>query len=137
MKAILVDDEPDGLSTLKKMLELNHPKVKAVFHPGLSSHQNHEIAKKQMKDFGGMIALDVGGIEEGKRFVNNVKVCLLATSLGGVETILQHSASMTHAGLSSEERLKAGVTDGLIRLSVGIEDAKDLIADLENALNQI
>ena len=90
-----------------------------------------------MKDFGGMIAFDVGGVEEGKRFVNNVDICTLATSLGGVETILQHSASMTHAGLSSEERLKAGVTDGLIRFSVGIEDVKDLIRDLENALDKI
>ncbi len=84
-----------------------------------------------------MIAFDVGGVEEGKRFVNNVKVCTLATSLGGVETIVQHSASMTHATISREQRLETGITDGLIRLSVGIEDAKDLIEDLRNALEKV
>ena len=115
----------------------NHPKVTNVFYPGLTNHQNHEIAKKQMKNFGGMIAFDVGSIAAGKSLVNNVEICTLATSLGGAETIIQHSASMTHAVLSSEERLKAGVTDGLIRLSVGIEDENDLIADLENALDKI
>lgn len=114
-----------------------HEKVKAVFYPGSPSHQNHEIARAQMKDFGGMISFDVGNLEAGKTLVNNLEICTLATSLGGVETILQHSASMTHAGLSKEEKSKAGVTDGLIRLSVGIEDAKDLIADLENALDKI
>jgi methionine-gamma-lyase len=114
-----------------------HPKVKEVYYPGLVSHPQHEIAKKQMKGFGGMIAFDVGGVEQGKRLVNNVEVCTLATSLGGVETILQHSASMTHATLTPEQRLKAGVTEGLIRLSVGIEDAQDLIRDLENALDKI
>jgi methionine-gamma-lyase len=115
----------------------SHPKVAEVFYPALTSHPQHEIAKRQMSGFGGMISFDVGGVAEGKRLVNNVKVCTLATSLGGVETILQHSASMTHATLSSEERLKAGVTDGLIRLSVGIEDAQDLISDLESALDKV
>jgi methionine-gamma-lyase len=115
----------------------NHPKVKEVFYPALISHPQYDIAKRQMSGFGGMISFDVGGVEEGKRLVNNVKVCTLATSLGGVETILQHSASMTHATLSSEERLKAGVTDGLIRLSVGVEDAQDLISDLESALDRV
>ncbi len=114
-----------------------HPKVKAVFYPGLESHFNHEIAAKQMKGFGGMIAFDVGGVEEGKKFVNNVKICTLATSLGGVETIVQHSASMTHAALSPDERQKTGVTDGLIRFSTGIENVEDLKADLENALDKI
>lgn len=123
-------------SAIANMLA-SHPKVKTVYYPGLSDHQNHVTAKKQMKGFGGMIAFDVGSVEAGKVLVNNVKVCTLATSLGGVETIIQHSASMTHAVLSREERLKAGVTDGLIRLSVGIEDAGDLIADLQNALNKI
>lgn len=115
----------------------DNPKVSAVFYPGLASHQNHGIAKKQMSGFGGMIAFDVGSVEAGKTLVNNVRICTLATSLGGVETIIQHSASMTHAALSREERLKAGVTDGLIRLSVGIENADDLIEDLENALGKI
>lgn len=114
-----------------------HPKVSKVNYPGLASHPNHEIARKQMRGFGGMISFDVGTIEAGKALLNNVKLCTLATSLGGVETIVQHSASMTHAGLSSEQRLKAGVTDGLIRLSVGIENADDLINDLDQALKHI
>lgn len=134
--ALRMERHNQNASAIANMLSV-HPKVKAVFYPGLENHQNYEISKKQMKGFGGMIAFDVGGVQEGKNLVNNVEVCTLATSLGGVETIIQHSASMTHATLSRENRLKAGVTDGLIRLSVGIEDEKDLIADLENALNQI
>lgn len=114
-----------------------HPKVLQTNYPGLISHPNHEIAKKQMRGFGGMISFDVGTVEAGKTLLNHVKLCTLATSLGGVETIIQHSASMTHAGLSAEERLKAGITDGLIRLSVGIENADDLIADLDQALPHI
>lgn len=90
-----------------------------------------------MFGFGGMIAFDVGSVEAGKILVNNVKICALATSLGGVETIIQHSASMTHATLPREERLKSGITDGLIRLSVGIENERDLITDLENALGKL
>lgn len=114
-----------------------HPKVLQTNYPGLVSHPNHEIAKKQMRGFGGMISFDVGTVEAGKTLLNNVKLCTLATSLGGVETIIQHSASMTHAGLSKEEKTKAGITDGLIRLSVGIENADDLIADLDQALQCI
>ncbi|MDQ3636293.1 MAG: PLP-dependent aspartate aminotransferase family protein [Acidobacteriota bacterium] len=115
----------------------NHIKVKEVFYPNLESHKNKEIARKQMRGFGGMISFDVGGIEEGKTFINNLEICSIATSLGGVESIVQHSASMTHATLSKEEREKAGISDGLIRFSVGIEDKEDLIRDLENALNKI
>lgn len=115
----------------------NHTKVKEVFYPNLESHKNKEIARKQMRGFGGMISFDVGGIEEGKTFINNLEICSIATSLGGVESIVQHSASMTHATLSKEEREKAGISDGLIRFSVGIEDKEDLIRDLENALNKI
>lgn len=114
-----------------------HPKVLHVNYPGLISHPNHDVAKKQMRGFGGMISFDVGTIPAGKTLLNNVKVCTLATSLGGVETIIQHSASMTNANSSPEERLKAGITDGLIRLSVGIENADDLIFDLEQALRYI
>lgn len=121
---------------IANMLQL-HPKIKAVYYPGLETHKNHAIAKKQMKGFGGMISFDVGGIEEGKRFINSVKICSIATSLGGVETILQHSASMTHATLSKQEREKAGISDGLIRFSTGIEDKEDLIKDIENALEKI
>lgn len=123
-------------SVLADML-FNHSKVRTVFYPKLTHHQNHEIAEKQMKGFGGMIAIDVGGGEEGKKLVNNLKICTLATSLGGVETIIQHSASMTHATIPFEQRLKTGITDGLIRISVGIEDAKDLVEDLQGALEKI
>ena len=114
-----------------------HPKVLQTNYPGLASHQNHETAKKQMRGFGGMISFDVGSVKAGKSLLNNVKLCTLATSLGSVETIIQHSASMTHSGVLREQRLKAGITDGLIRLSVGIENADDLIADLDQALQHI
>lgn len=134
--ALRMERHNKNASAIAHMLA-NHPKVEAVFYPGLANHPNHEIAKRQMKDFGGMIAFDVGSAEAGKKLVNNVEVCTLATSLGGVETIIQHSASMTHATLSPEERLKADVTDGLIRLSVGIESERDLIEDLDNALQLI
>lgn len=134
--ALRMERHNKNASVLANMLS-NHPKVEAVFYPGLPAHPNHEIAKRQMKGFGGMISFDVGSIEAGKKLVNSVEVCTLATSLGGVETIIQHSASMTHATLSPEARRKAGVTDGLIRLSTGIENEADLIADLENALNEI
>ncbi|MET0752409.1 MAG: PLP-dependent aspartate aminotransferase family protein [Pyrinomonadaceae bacterium] len=116
---------------------MEHPKVSQVNYPGLASHPNHGIARKQMRGFGGMVSFDVGTVEAGKALLNNVKLCTLATSLGGIETIIQHSASMTHAGLNSEQRLKAGVTDGLIRFSVGIENVDDLIFDLEQALDKI
>ncbi len=114
-----------------------HSKIKAVFHPSLPEHTNHEIAKKQMRGFGGMIAFDVGTIEAGKTFLNNLELITIATSLGGVETIAQHSASMTNANTPKDIREKAGITDGLIRLSVGIENADDLIADLRQSLEKI
>jgi len=115
-----------------------HPKVTAVYYPGLESHRNHAIAKRQMTGgYGGMIGLDLKTVEAGKTFANNVRLCTLATSLGGVETILQHSASMTHSAIPREDRLKAGISDGLIRLSVGIEDVNDLMADIEQALDKI
>lgn len=116
----------------------DHPKVEAVYYPGLESHPNHEIAKRQMPGgYGGMIGLDLGTVEAGKTFANALQLCTLATSLGGVETILQHSASMTHAPIPREDRLKAGITDGLIRLSVGVEDVDDLIEDINQALDQV
>jgi methionine-gamma-lyase len=113
------------------------PKVKQVYYPGLSSHPQHELAKQQMRGFGGMVAFDVGGVEEGKRLVNNLKLCTLAVSLGTVETLIQHSASMTHATLPRERRIALGISDGLLRLSVGIEHAGDIIADLEQSLDQL
>jgi cystathionine beta-lyase len=114
-----------------------HPKVDKVYWPGFESHPNHEIAKKQMRDFGGMISFSLVGnsLEEAKDVVRKVKVFSLAESLGGVESLIGHPVTMTHAAIPKEEREKAGVVDSLIRLSVGIEDAADIIADLEQALN--
>lgn len=115
----------------------DHSKVEAVFHPSLPEHANHEIARRQMRGFGGMIAFDVGSIEAGKAVLDNLNLVTIATSLGGVETIAQHSASMTNANTPKDLREKAGITDGLIRLSVGIENADDLIADLQQSLEKI
>ncbi|MGD0029625.1 MAG: PLP-dependent aspartate aminotransferase family protein [Candidatus Bathyarchaeia archaeon] len=112
-----------------------HRKVKKVHYPGLKSHPQHELAKRQMSGFGGMISFELkGGVQEGVKLMNSVKLCILAVSLGAVETLIEHPASMTHASISREERLKTGITDGLVRLSVGIEDAEDIIQDLEQAL---
>lgn len=134
--AVRMEKHNSNAENIAQFLE-SHEKVKTVFHPSLPNHKNHQIAKKQMRGFGGMIAFDVGTIEAGKKFLNNLKLCTIATSLGGVETIAQHSASMTNANTPKELREKAGITNGLIRLSVGIENADDLIADLEQSLNQI
>jgi methionine-gamma-lyase len=115
-----------------------HPKVEKVIFPGLKSHPQYEIAKKQMSGPGGMISFEVkGGLEGGKIVMNNVHLCQLAVSLGGVESLVQHPASMTHAIMSKEQRLKAHITDGLVRISVGIEDPEELIADLKHALDMI
>jgi cystathionine beta-lyase len=114
----------------------SHPKVEKVFWPGLESHPNHEIAKAQMKDFGGMVSFSLVGdsMEDALTLLKRVRVFALAESLGGVESLVGHPATMTHAAIPKAERLKAEVTDSLIRLSVGIEDGEDLIADLKNAL---
>ena len=113
-----------------------HPKVEKVNWPGLPSHPNHDIAKKQMKDFGGMVSFTTKGnsYEEAIKFVENLKIFTLAESLGGVESLAGHPASMTHASIPKAERDKIGVVDSLIRLSVGIEDQEDLLHDLEQAL---
>jgi cystathionine gamma-lyase len=112
-------------------------KVKKVNFPGLSDHPQHELAKKQMKGFGGMISFDLGSLSNAKKFLKAVKVCSLAESLGGVETLISHPASMTHASVPKADRIKNGVTDGLVRISVGIEDVEDLIEDLKQALGKI
>ncbi len=115
-----------------------HPKVSKVMFPGLKSHPQYELAKKQMKGPGAMISFELkGGYEAGVTLMDNVKVALLAVSLGGIETLIQHPASMTHAGIGKEGRLAANITDGLVRYSVGIEDVEDLINDLEQALAKI
>lgn len=114
----------------------NHPKVKTVYYPGLASHPFHEIAKKQMKAFGGMVSFDFksGKKEDSIAFLEKLKVFTLAESLGGVESLANHPALMTHASIPADKRAEVGITDDLVRLSVGIEDAEDLIADLEQAL---
>lgn len=115
----------------------NHPKVDKVYWPGFESHPNHDIAKKQMSGFGGMISFTLKGnkLEDALEIVKKVELFALAESLGGVESLIGHPATMTHASIPKEVREKSGVVDSLIRLSVGIEDASDLIADLEKALN--
>ena len=120
-------------SALAYML-LEHPKVVAVHYPGLESHPNHQIAKRQMKGFGGMLSADVGTAEAAKNLVNGLKICTFATSLGGVETLIQPVALMTHATLSQEERAAAGVSEGLLRISVGIEHIDDICRDIYHAL---
>ena len=115
----------------------NHPKVGTVYYPGLENHPNHEIAKKQMKDFGGVVSFSLKN--ENKKaaftFLENLKFFTIAESLGGVESMVNHSATMSHASMPKEARLKVGITDSLIRVSVGIEDIEDLLADLEKALS--
>lgn len=114
-----------------------HPKVQSVYWPGFEDHPNHDIAKAQMKDFGGMVSFKVKGdlFEDAVKVVSSLKLFTLAESLGGVESLAGHPATMTHASIPKEDREKTGITDGLIRLSVGIEDEADLLADLEQALN--
>lgn len=109
--------------------------AKKVLYPGLPSHPQYQLAKKQMSGFGGMISVDFGDLDTAKKVLNNVKVFTLAESLGGVESLVCHPASMTHASVPKEEREKLGLTDSLVRFSVGIEDVEDLIADIEQALN--
>ena len=115
----------------------SHPKVKTVYYPGLESHSNHTVAKAQMRGFGGMVSIDLDTAEAAKGFVNAVRLCTFATSLGGVETIVQPAALMTHATISAEDRAKAGISEGLIRMSVGIESIEDIKADIEQALAKI
>jgi cystathionine gamma-lyase len=117
----------------------NHPKIGKVYWPGFTDHPNHDIAKKQMSDFGGMLSLTLKDDSEAKaiRLMESVELFSLAESLGGVESLINHPASMTHASIPKEERLKNGLTDSLIRLSVGIEDVEDLIADMDQALGKV
>ena len=115
----------------------HHPKIQNVYFPGLETHKNHEVAKSQMKDFGGMMSFSLKGdkLQDAVSIVSNTHYFTLAESLGGVESLCGHPATMTHAAIPKEERLKSGVTDSLIRLSVGIEDVDDLIYDLKSSLN--
>ncbi|CAM1354141.1 cystathionine gamma-synthase [Tenacibaculum ascidiaceicola] len=126
----------NGKAVAKYLSE--HPKVREVFYPGLESHPNHEIAKKQMDDFGGMVSFRLK--DESKQaaltFLENTQLFTLAESLGGVESLVSHPVTMTHASIPEADRLKIGITDSLIRLSVGVEDIDDLLADLEQALSK-
>src|SRR5262245_17054979 len=110
-----------------------HKKVVKVHYPGLPTHPGHDLARKQMSGFGAMISFELGSLEKAKRFLGRVKLCSLAESLGGVETLISHPATMTHASVPPEHRAKLGITDGLVRISVGIEDVDDLVADLDEA----
>lgn len=115
----------------------SHRKVKHVIYPGLTTHPQHELALRQQRGFGAMISFDMGSLEAAKKLLNDVRLCSLAESLGGVETLISLPALMTHASIPPDRRLEIGITDGLIRISVGIEDVEDLIADLEQALAQV
>jgi cystathionine beta-lyase/cystathionine gamma-synthase len=114
-----------------------HPRVQRVFYPGLGSHPQHDLARRQMHGFGGMISFETGSFENARVVLNAVQLCALAESLGGVETLISHPATMTHASVPEEARAKLGITDGLVRVSVGIESVDDLIADLDQALSRI
>lgn len=114
-----------------------HKKVQKVFYPGLPEHPQHELAKRQMSGFGAMIAFETGSLANANKMLRKVRVCSLAESLGGVETLISHPATMTHAAVGEEGRRKIGITDGMVRISVGIEDVDDIVADLDQALAAI
>src|SRR5437867_9480180 len=114
-----------------------HPKVKKVYYPGLRTHPQYELAKRQMRGFGGMLAFDLGSLEATRRVLNNVRLHSLAESLGGVETLISHPATMTHASVPPDRRKALGITDGMVRISSGIEDVEDLKEDLAQALDRI
>ncbi len=114
-----------------------HPRVERVYYPGLSSHPQHQLAREQMSGFGGIVSMELGSLDNARKFAEAVRIFSLAESLGGVESLVDHPAIMTHASVPREERMRMGLTDGLIRLSVGVEDEEDLLADVEQALAAI
>ena len=135
--SIRVERNQENAMKVAQFLE-NHPKISWIKYPGLESFPQYELAKRQMSGPGSMISFGVkGGLEAGKKLMDNVHLALLAVSLGGVETLIQHPASMTHAAVSKENKLKAGITDDLVRFSVGIEDVNDIINDLKHALEHV
>jgi cystathionine gamma-lyase/cystathionine beta-lyase/cystathionine gamma-lyase/homocysteine desulfhydrase len=115
----------------------NHRKVRKIYYPGLPDHPGHALAKRQMAGFGALIAFDLGSLENAKKFLDRVHLCSLGESLGGVETLISHPETMTHASVPIADRTRLGITPGLVRISVGIEDIEDLIADLENAFEGV
>jgi len=114
-----------------------HKKIKKVFYPGLPDHPQHELAKRQMLGFGAMITFETGSLKNANKMLKKLRVCSLAESLGGVETLISHPATMTHAGLGEKGRKAIGITDGMVRISVGIEDLRDILEDLEMGLAAI
>jgi methionine-gamma-lyase len=135
--AIRIERAQENALKVAKFLEA-HPKVAWIKYPGLESHPQFNLAKQQMNGFGSMMSFGLkGGYEAGKKLMDNVHLAMLAVSLGGVETLIQHPASMTHAVVSKEDKLAAGITDDLVRFSVGIEDVEDIIEDLNQGLNAI
>jgi cystathionine beta-lyase/cystathionine gamma-synthase len=114
-----------------------HKKVKRVYYPGLPDHPQYELAQRQMTGFGSMISFETGSLANANKMLKKVRVCSLAESLGGVETLISHPATMTHAGVGVKGRKEIGITDGMVRISVGIEDVEDIIADLDQALAAI
>ncbi|MBA3240170.1 MAG: cystathionine gamma-synthase [Acidobacteria bacterium] len=114
-----------------------HPKVLKLYYPGSVSHRQHDLAKRQQRGFGGMVAFDTGSLENARTVLESVRLCTLAESLGGVETLISHPATMTHASVLPETRARLGITEGLVRISVGVEDVEDIIADLDQALGKI
>ena len=138
IKTLAVRMDRHTMNAMEIALFLNKQrKVKRVNYPGLISHPQHRLAQKQMRGFGGMISFDLGSLDNARKFLKSVRLCALAESLGGVETLISHPATMTHASVPVEERERIGVTDGLVRISVGIEDLEDLLADLKQALARI
>lgn len=131
--AIRIDRHSESAMRVAQWLTKQR-KVKTVHYPGLPFHPQHQLAKKQMKNFGGMISFDLGSLRAAKHFLKRVRLCALAESLGGVETLISHPATMTHASIPSETRRRIGITEGLIRISVGLEDVEDIIDDLKRAL---
>jgi cystathionine beta-lyase/cystathionine gamma-synthase len=115
----------------------NHKKVKKIFYPGLPSHPQHELAKRQMSGFGAMITFETGSFKNANKMLKKLRVCSLGESLGGVETLISHPATMTHAALGEKGRKAIGITDGMVRISVGIENVQDIIDDLEMGLAAI
>jgi cystathionine beta-lyase/cystathionine gamma-synthase len=114
-----------------------HPKVSRVYYPGLPDHPQHALARRQMKGFGGLIALELGSLDRARTLLNGVRLMSLAESLGGVETLISHPATMTHASVPPERRRQIGLTDDMVRISVGIEDVDDLKEDLAQALERV
>jgi methionine-gamma-lyase len=135
--ALRIDRAQESAMKIALFLE-SHPKVEWVMYPGLPSHPQHELGKQLMRGPGAMISFGLkGGLDAGRTLMNSVEFCVLAVSLGGIETLIQHPASMTHSKLSAEAKKQGGISDDLVRLSVGIEESEDIIADLEQALAKI